>query len=255
MTIEREYSRTLQDLESDQNKRIVSAEEIITLLDLTLLDTEANEQALSKFVQKTTRYPVAAACVYPRHLLHLPQNLSLKRATVVNFPEGLQPLTAVEEDARLAIDEGKADELDYVFPYTDYLKGKTAHALNHCQTLYELCRSRQVVFKVILETGAFPSVTTLYRACREIIEQGCDFLKTSTGKIAIGATPLAVFTLMKAIHDSNSVCGIKVSGGVKQKSPALAYIHLAEYCLDKPVHKSWFRIGASSLLDELTQSP
>ncbi|QRN03910.1 deoxyribose-phosphate aldolase [Legionella sp. MW5194] len=255
MTIESEYSRTLQDLERDQNQRIVSAEEILTLLDLTLLDTGADEQALSQFVEKITRYPVAAACVYPQHLLQLPQNLPLKRATVVNFPEGLQPLAAVEADARLAIDERQADEMDYVFPYTDYLKGKTAQALNHCRTLYELCRNRQVGFKVILETGAFPSVATLYRACREIIEQGCDFLKTSTGKIAVGATPLTAFTLLKAIHDSNSPCGIKVSGGVKQKSHALTFIHLAEYYLDKAVHKTWFRIGASSLLDELTQSP
>lgn len=255
MTIESEYSQTLQCLERDPNQRIVSAEEILTLLDLTLLDTGADEQALSQFVEKITQYPVAAACVYPNHLLHLPRSLPLKRATVVNFPGGVQSLAAVEEDARRAIDEGQADEIDYVFPYTDYLKGKTAHALNHCRTLYQLCRNKQVGFKVILETGAFPSVETLYRACREIIEQGCNFLKTSTGKIAIGATPLAVFTLLKAIYDTNSACGIKVSGGVKQKSHALAFIHLAEYYLDKPVQKSWFRIGASSLLDELIQSP
>ncbi|KTC96597.1 hypothetical protein [Legionella erythra] len=253
MNIENEYSQTLQQLEQGKKQRIPDSEEIIALLDLTLLDTEADAQALSQFVEKLTSYPVAAACVYPKHLPCLPKHFSFKRATVVNFPSGLQPLAEVEQEVRLAIDEGKADEIDYVFPYTAYLKGETLQALAHCRSLYALCRDKQTGFKVILETGAFPSAITLYHACREILDQGCDFLKTSTGKLPVGATPLAVFTLLKAIQDSGSACGIKVSGGVKQKAQALSYMQLAEYCLAKQVHSSWFRIGASSLLDELVQ--
>lgn len=251
MNIENEYSQTLHQLEQGKRQRIPASEEIIALLDLTLLDTEADAQAMSQFVEKVTSYPIAAACVYPKHLPCLPEHRSFKKATVTNFPSGLQPLAEVEQETCLAIEEGKADEIDYVFPYTAYLNGETVQALAHCSALSALCRDKQVGFKVILETGAFPSAITLYNACREILNQGCDFLKTSTGKLPVGATPLAVFTLLKAIHDSGSTSGIKVSGGVKHKAQALAYMNLAEYCLGKPVHQSWFRIGASSLLDEL----
>ena len=77
------------------------------------------------------------------------------------------------------------------------------------------------------------------------------FLKTCTGKIPQGASLSALFTMLSAIKDSGKTCGIKVSGGVKTPRQAFNYAKLAELMMAKKIDKSWFRIGASSLLNEL----
>ena len=85
----------------------------------------------------------------------------------------------------------------------------------------------------------------------KIISVGCDFLKTSTGKIKQGATPGAAFGMLSAIKTSNQRIGLKVSGGIRTTDDARQYISLAEQVMKRPVDKSWFRIGASSLANEL----
>ena len=72
-------------------------------------------------------------------------------------------------------------------------------------------------------------------------------LKTSTGKITPGASLQAVFVMLSAIKDSQSGCGIKISGGIKTLAQASVYIHLSEHMLEKNVGKNWFRIGASQI--------
>ncbi len=98
-----------------------------------------------------------------------------------------------------------------------------------------------------------PSLEFIYDLSTEIINKGCDFLKTSTGKIAQGATPSAAFAMLKAIKESKTSCGLKVSGGIKQPEQAFIYMALASHLLDRDLDKSWFRIGASSLLDVLEE--
>jgi deoxyribose-phosphate aldolase len=143
------------------------------------------------------------------------------------------------------------DEIDYVFDYKDYLAGDKKRSLVNCEQNYQLCKEHGVKFKVILETGALPSISSIYQLSREVIETGCDFIKTSTGKIKTGATPEATFAMLMAIKDSETDCGLKISGGVRKKSQALEYINLAEKVLNRRVNNQWFRIGASSLIDEL----
>ncbi len=87
----------------------------------------------------------------------------------------------------------------------------------------------------------------------EIIALGGRFLKTSTGKTPQGATLAAVFAIVSAVMDSTyaSSCGIKVSGGIKTPLQAQQYAQLAELLMGKAIHKDWFRIGASTLLEKL----
>ncbi len=142
-------------------------------------------------------------------------------------------------------------EIDYVFPYPAYLKGDINYALSCCSDVRQRCQEKGLLFKVILETGALPSSDVIYQLSCDVINQGCDFLKTSTGKISQGATISAVSAMLSAIIDQKAPCGIKISGGIKTVEQALNYIRLAENRLKKNVNSDWFRLGISSLLDNI----
>lgn len=228
--------------------------QIINLLDLTLLDEQASLQDLINFQDKIAENPIAAVCVYPQHFQHLRIPLPIKRATVVNFPRGCAPLAQTLKEIEQAVHHHHVNEIDYVFPYQAYLAGDSANALKHCQQASNWCQQHKITFKVILETGVYSSPYSIYHLAKALINQGCHFIKTSTGKIMPGATPLAVYTILRALKEENNFnCGIKISGGVKKYEQAWFYLHLATYYLNKPVNNNWLRIGASSLLDEINQ--
>ncbi|WP_040535910.1 deoxyribose-phosphate aldolase, partial [Legionella drancourtii] len=214
------------------------------------LDEEASLTSLSQLNKDARCNNVAAICVYSKHLSEFHQLKAIQLATVINFPHGNEDLTTSCDVIEKALTLG-ATEIDYVLPYQLYLDGKKDAALQQCQTIIKLCKHHNLTSKIILETGAFPALELIYDASKDLIESGCDFLKTSTGKIAQGASLPAVFTMLSAIKDTNVPCGIKVSGGVKTPTQAFNYATLAEFMMDKTIDKSWFRIGASSLLGEL----
>lgn len=226
---------------------VLRPEKIWPLVDLTRLDEHASTPEIETLIQKAQQEHVAAICVFPRHLDWIPPLAPIRRATVVNFPGGDQPPDRVLNDIERAIEQHHADEIDYVFAYPTYLAGDTALALAWCRDAYQLCLQHGRLFKVILETGALPSMDVIYQLSGDVIDAGCPMLKTSTGKISFGASLPAAFAMLTAIQDSHRSCGIKLSGGIKTLQQASAYIHLAEHMLNKPVDKSWFRIGASAI--------
>lgn len=228
-----------------------SSQELIGLIDLTLLDERATKDDILALASKAAIHEVAALCILPNHLSILPNPYPIKRATVVNFPSGNESIAHVLSTIETIAAQGEADEIDYVYLYAQALSGQLEEALSHCHEAYECSKKHGMTFKVILETGAFDSMDRIYELSLSIIRQGCDFLKTSTGKIAVGATPTAVFAILSAIKDSQLACGIKVSGGVRTIHDAHLYLQLANYVLKKRPETSWFRIGASSLLDEI----
>lgn len=175
---------------------------------------------------------------------------SIDLATVINFPHGSEELTISLESIEKAIELG-ASEIDYVFPYQMFLQGQKQKALNQCHAIAQLCKKNELILKIILETGSFPDIKTIYNASNELIESGCDFIKTSTGKISTGASLSAAFAILSAIRDTGTSCGIKVSGGIRKPQQAYNYAILAELMIGKQINKNWFRIGASSLLEEL----
>ena len=247
MLIEHDFIEVMSVLSQQSETATPDPQQIISVIDYTLLDKQANLATIQLFQSQINMFPVAAVCAYPEHLQQLTIPGSIRKATVVNFPDGLQSLTTVCE----AIDKiaNQVDEIDYVFPQNTDGHDKHLQALKHCEMVFQHCRQHQLTFKVILETGAMHNAETIMQLSRQIIAQGCDFIKTSTGKTPIGATPLAAFAILKAIQDSESThCGLKVSGGIKQIEQAWFYLRLAEYCLQKPAHAQWFRIGTSSLL-------
>lgn len=226
---------------------------LINCIDLTLLDENATEQQLKQLSQQANLYPVAALCVFDKHLKITSTSKLVKLATVINFPSGNQPIDHCLSQIEQAKING-ATEVDYVFPYLEYLAGHKKNALKQFQLISEYCKKNHLILKVIIESGAFTSMSEIYDVSQELLGIGCHFIKTSTGKTAHGASFAAAFSIVSAIKDSEMDSGIKVSGGVKTPLQAYQFANLAEFIMDKPISKNWFRIGASGLLKELITS-
>lgn len=248
MTIESYLNEILEVVLSGQSNASITAEQLIHSIDLTLLDEQAPIESLFQLYQDARINKVAAVCVYSQHLFR--QLNTIRLATVINFPQGNEELIMSLKSIEKAIQSG-ANEIDYVLPYRRYLDGEQQETLNQCRAVIESCKKNNLTLKIILETGAFPELQNIYEVSSSLIELGCDFLKTSTGKIPQGASIPAAFTILSAIKDSGVDCGLKVSGGVKTPLQAFNYAKLAELVLGKKINKTWFRIGASSLLGEL----
>ncbi|MFY7697740.1 MAG: deoxyribose-phosphate aldolase [Legionella sp.] len=224
---------------------------IIDVLDLTLLNKQATCNQMIQMATTAIREQVAAICIYPQHLSCIPAELTISKATVLNFPHGSDDHQQVLATLDTLIADKHIDELDYVFPYQAYLDNQQSYALSCCSQIVQNCKNANITCKVILETGVYPSLSTVYEASSAIINTGCDFLKTSTGTIKPGATLPVAFTLLKAICQHNIDCGIKLSGGITTIKQAGQLINLAELIEQRSVNKHWFRIGASTLLDNL----
>lgn len=240
------------------NVRFTDALSILTTLDLTSLgenDSTANIRALCEKAKTPFGSP-AAICVYPEHIngvLNCLNELRLsntKIATVVNFPDGSTNAGRAERETKRAIAVG-ATEIDLVFPYSAYLAGEQSATLAVLKSCRKACEN-DTVLKVILESGAFSDTSMLADACHLVLSEGANFLKTSTGKTSENASLEAARVMLEVIHRHGNNSGFKASGGIRTLNDALPYRHLAEEicgaCWATPEH---FRIGASSLLDDL----
>ena len=112
-----------------------------------------------------------------------------------------------------------------------------------------------LALKVILETGELRDDATIERAAHLALAEGADFLKTSTGKTPIGATPQAAAAMLRAIAADAAAThrvGFKASGGIRTVAAAMPYIDAVERQLGaQALTPARFRIGASSLLDDI----
>lgn len=248
MNLEQRYQTMLNTLNS-QTLFSYTEQQIYSLVDLTCLNEQATATDLQQLAQRAQQFNVAAICVYPQHLAAFNHMGMIKRATVVNFPTGQQPIAQVLQQIEHALYQ-QVDEIDYVFPYQLYLSGQQEAALGHVQTAYQRCKQQACTFKIILETGAWPSMASIYQLSTELLQLGCDFLKTSTGKIAVGATESATFAMLAAIKDSQFACGIKLSGGIRTIAQASRLMHVVEYLAKEPLSPTWFRLGTSGLQNQ-----
>jgi len=232
------------------------AARLLSLLDLTSLgehDTPAQIEALCASARAAPVLP-AALCVYPEHITTVRrclQGTAVKVATVVNFPDGGSDPLRVERETRRALAAG-ADEIDLVLPYRAMLRGDAAGADAVVRACRAVCGDGAVL-KLILEAGELGTPERIRQACAIGLEAGVDFLKTSTGKVPVNATPAAAVVLLDAIAAAGGRCGFKAAGGIRTLADATVYLELAEARLGSgwsdPAH---FRIGASALFAELT---
>lgn len=250
MTLETNFNALIERILTNGSTYLISNKQLIQSVDLTLLDENASPESINQIVHQASTIDIAALCVYMKHLHYFNQGSGYNVATVINFPQGSNEVSQCINDIKQAAHLG-ANEIDYVLPYPLYLGGSKQSALNQCSLVAEQCKTHNLTLKIIIETGAFPDMTSIYQVSAELIKIGCDFLKTSTGKIQQGASLSAAFAILSAIKDSGQNCGLKVSGQVKTEQQARNYAILSESIIGKNISKDWFRIGASGLLNEL----
>jgi deoxyribose-phosphate aldolase len=239
----------MQDI-LDQASRIVS------LLDLTSLSGTETGDDISRLCARAEGPcgRVAAICVFPRYLPLVRAGLAslsleqIELATVVNFPRGELDADGSVREIREALALG-ATEVDLVFPYRVFLAGQAKQAADYLEACRQACPVR---LKVILETGELGSREAIRAASLLAVERGADFLKTSTGKSQVHATPEAAQTMLEVIAQCGGRVGFKASGGLRAMDDALVYLELAETIMGRDwVSPRTFRFGASSLLDDV----
>lgn len=229
----------------------------ITLLDLTDLGDDTNADAVAVLCERARDAGVAAVCVWPTYVSLAAGALDgagVRVATVVNFPSGDEPLRDILGMTSLALADG-ANEIDVVLPYHAWLHGDTeaaAEVLDGVRELVSQAGDGSGAVKVIIETGELPDRASIDLATNLAIAHGADFVKTSTGKSAVSATPEAAETILEAIEASGMPVGFKASGGVRILDDARPYLEIAERVMgDGWISPDTFRFGASGLLDEL----
>jgi deoxyribose-phosphate aldolase len=234
----------------------VTPAEILPLIDLTCLDEQATASTIEQLCAKaiTPLGSVAAVCIYPQFVSLARQRLpgtSIAIATVVNFPHGTDPIETVLADIENAIACG-ANEIDVVIPYHFYFTEQRTNVQNFLTACRAACPS-PIKLKTILETGALESAEHIAAASADAIAAQVDFIKTSTGKIAIGATPEAAAIMLASIKYAKTITGFKASGGIRTINTAMSYLQLAKTILGEHwISPNTFRFGASGLLDEIT---
>lgn len=234
------------------------AHQALGLVDLTSLNDDDSETGIAALCERarTPFGPVAAVCIYPQFIATAravlgatkePEPISI--ATVVNFPDGSSDIERVRDETRQAMAAG-ADEIDLVFPWRALLDGDEAVGEQVVRACREACPGKTL--KVILETGELLEPTLIRSAGRQAIAGGADFLKTSTGKVAINATLQAASVMLELIRDHGGQIGFKAAGGIRSTAEAAAYLALAGQILGPEwIDARHFRFGASGLLDDL----
>ncbi|MBT9291262.1 deoxyribose-phosphate aldolase [Prosthecodimorpha staleyi] len=229
----------------------------LPLVDLTDLGDTCTPAAVDALVDRaaTAFGPVAAVCLWPRFVARARSRLDpaspIRIATVVNFPDGGTDLAAVVAETEAALRDG-ADEIDLVLPYRALMAGDAAAAERMIAAVRALFPPPPVSLKVILETGRLADPALIRQAADLAIAAGADFIKTSTGKVDVNATPEAAEIMLQAIWDAGRPCGFKAAGGIRTTEDAGRYLDIADRILGPDwASPATFRFGASGLLDDL----
>jgi deoxyribose-phosphate aldolase len=238
---------------------------IFSLLDLTTLNPEDNHLTAQRFTRLLNEFPasfpgipsVAAVCVYPTLVEDIRKELvapGVKIAAVgAGFPSSQTFLAIKLAECGLLVKKG-ADEIDVVISAGRFLAGEYLEVLNELILIREATAG--VKLKVILETGLLKTAANIRLASLIAMEAGADFIKTSTGKIPVAATPEAMHIMATAIRDyhrvTGKVVGIKAAGGIVEVSDVIKYYSLIFNILGNEwLNAERFRIGASRLANNL----
>ena len=239
--------------------------QLLHSIDNTALEGSDTDQHVIELCNKSKRFcnpdknilPVAAVCVYPTFVSLVKKQLKgtgINTASVAGaFPSGQSPLHVKLAEIDFAIEQG-ADEIDMVISRGAMLQGDYQQVYDEICAIRELCCD--VHLKVILETGELLTPDLIYRASKMAIDAGADFIKTSTGKISVGATYQAAYVMLTAIaenlKETKKMVGFKAAGGVSTVEQAIGYSQLFKKIVgEKYFSNQWFRIGTSRLTEKI----
>ncbi len=234
-------------------------------VELTTLSTADTEEKVLAMVEKVNKfdseYPdlphVAAVCAYPCFTKLIADSLEVDGVDITNvtgnFPSSQALLEVKTIETALAIKDG-ATQIDIVMPVGKFLSGDYEGV---CDTIGELKQTcGDVPMKVILETGDLRNARDIKTAAILAMYAGADYLKTSTGKEKISATPESVYVLCQAIKEYHKKTGIQIglkpAGGINTVMDAVIYYTIVKEVLgEKWLTNYWFRMGTSRLTNLL----
>jgi deoxyribose-phosphate aldolase len=238
---------------------------ILNVIDLTSLNTTDYKSniirltgTVNSFQGRFSNIPnIAAICVYPNFVPVVKEKLTAKNVRIAavagSFPTSQTFRSIKIAECKMAADAG-AEEIDIVIPVGAFLAKDYSFVAEEIQEIKEAIGNR--LLKVIVESGLLGDSEQIFRASMIAMDAGADFIKTSTGKVNVSATPETAWVMCKAISDFYSETGImvgfKAAGGISTVEEALLYYQIVEECLGSEwLNNKYFRIGASRLANNI----
>lgn len=270
-TISRRIQAIAGSLESVVSPAVLK--KCFSLMDLTTLHTNDTDESVLKLVRKVndlpSRYPdyplPASICVYPNFAHVVRENRTDENVHVTTvsscFPSAQSFLEVKVRECELAVEDG-ADEIDIVLALNSFLAGDYEKAAGEIKAMKAAIDTkaatlgRKVILKAILETGLLISPENIAKASFLAMEAGADFIKTSTGKVDVNATPMAAFVMCECIkryyEQTGRKVGFKAAGGISTAKDAVAYYYIVSSVLGEEwLDRSLFRFGVSRLGNSL----
>ncbi len=239
----------------------------LSQIDLTTLNGDDTTAKVVGMTSKVNDFPkqfpnlpnVAAICVYPALVSAVKETLTEPvgiAAVAAGFPASQTFIEVKVAESALTVKEG-ATEIDIVLSIGKFLEGNYQEVFDEIEEIKAAIQPAHL--KVILETGALKSVENIYKASILAMAAGADFIKTSTGKIAVNATPEATYAMCRAIKDWYEKTGVKVNfkaaGGISTTEEAVQHYTLVKHILGQEwLNNQSFRFGASRLANNLLTS-
>ena len=238
---------------------------LLNVIDLTTLEGADNTKKIADLCAKALSYkddargvkPTAAVCVYPVFVAQAKAALAGTPVHVASvagaFPAGQSPIEIKVAEVEYAARSG-ADEIDMVISRGKFLEGNYKEVYDEIVAIKKACGKAHL--KVILETGELKTAENIYKASQIAIAAGADFIKTSTGKVPVNATPESFIVMLDAIkahyEKTGKMVGMKPAGGIADAKSALGFLKILENVLgEKWLTNEYFRIGASRLADKV----
>ena len=234
-------------------------------IELTTLSTTDTEEKVLRMVEKVNRfdreYPdiphVAAVCVYPVFTELVSKSLEVDGVEITNvcgnFPSSQARMEVKVAETQLAVADG-ATEIDIVLPVGKFLSGDYEGVCDDISEMKQACGAAPM--KVILETGDLETASNIKKAALLSMYAGADYIKTSTGKEKVSATPEAAYVMcqaIKAYHEKTGIqIGFKPAGGINTVMDAVIYYTIVQQVLGEQwLTNKWFRMGTSRLTNLL----
>ena len=246
--------------------------ECFSMMDLTTLKTDDTPASVTRLVNKVNdfqeRYPEwplpASICVFSNFAAVVKEARKADfNITVVSacFPSSQSFLEVKLKEVEMAVEQG-ADEVDIVLALNSFLAGDYEAASEEIRQVRRIIdevagrQGRKVHLKVILETGLLRTPENIANASFLAMEAGADFIKTSTGKVDVNATPLAAYIMCECIakyHEmTGKMVGFKPAGGISTAADALCYYSIVSSLLGKEwLNRDLFRFGVSRVANSI----
>ena len=247
--------------------------ECFSIMDVTTLHTDDTVASVSRLVDKVNslakdfpEYPLpASVCVYPNFASVVAERRADPRVHVTAvsscFPTAQSFLEVKVRECELAVEAG-ADEIDIVLALNSFLAGDYDSASREIREMKAAIdrkaaeAGRTVILKVILETGLLVTPEKIAEASFLAMEAGADFIKTSTGKVSVNATPVSAYVMcecIKAFHEKTGRnVGFKAAGGISNAMDAVCYYSIVSSVLGREwLDSRYFRFGVSRLANAL----